>query len=467
VLRLLLVLAVLVPGLAVALSSQYAALLLYLWYAIFRPQDYVYSDLSQFRFSLIIGILVLAPGLFSGRRPRLDSPLGRCILLFLAGATLAQVDAVKPGVGLQWLDYLLRLGLICLMVQALCDTQQRVLQVVSVIAGSFAFYSTKAGLLSLLGGGVRFTDGFGGAFIDNNGYALGALMVLPFLLVAAQNPRKWVRLGFVAAIPLTAYAAISTFSRGGFLALVACIAALAALQRQRIRIFVIGVPILVAGVALAPVPDGYLDRLQTIRTYQEVGEDSAISRLHFWQVAWTMAKDHPLGIGLRNFEATYDRYDTTNGRYGRERSVHNSHLQVLTEAGFIAFAAYLATYFVVFRAAFRARRFAREPGLDPDTSRFLWTTANAVIASLVAFIVGGSFIALAFNDLLWLTFAIGMSVEAVGRSVTAQLAAPMPVVSVEPLPCAPAAIRPAAIQPPRAGRQRIRFVTRSVHQVGS
>ena len=66
-----------------------------------------------------------------------------------------------------------------------------------------------------------------------------------------------------------------------------------------------------------------------------VQDDSAIGRIHFWKVAFEMAKDNPLGIGLWGFESAYDKYDSSGGRFGQKRSVHNSYLEVLTEAGWM------------------------------------------------------------------------------------------------------------------------------------
>ena len=57
--------------------------------------------------------------------------------------------------------------------------------------------------------------------------------------------------------------------------------------------------------------------------------------------------------------------------------------------------------------------------MSKEESRFLFTMANAMIASITAFLVGGSFIALALNDLTWLHFVLvvvldRLSIEALG-----------------------------------------------------
>src|SRR5205823_12024642 len=89
------------------------------------------------------------------------------------------------------------------------------------------------------------------------------------------------------------------------------------------------------GVAVIPLPKSYVDRLQTIQTYNEVGEDSAMSRPHFWKVGIAMGTSRLFGVGLRQYEQAYDQYDFLNGRYGRKRAVHSAHVQVFAELGFI------------------------------------------------------------------------------------------------------------------------------------
>jgi O-antigen ligase len=119
-----------------------------------------------------------------------------------------------------------------------------------------------------------------------------------------------------------------------------------------------------------------------------------------------MAVHEPLGIGLRNYESTYDYYDDTHGEFGTARSVHSSHFQVLAENGLLGFAAWVGCFLYAFGAAFRVRRRAREDGLSHRQQRFLFTTANALIVSMVSFLIGGAFVALALNDLTWMTFAM-------------------------------------------------------------
>lgn len=406
-LRTLVISTILVVGLSAGVVSRFAALVFYVWFALFRPIEWMWIDLSQFRLSLVAGLLLVVPCLATGVLPNISHPMSIGMLAFAAAAAVAHVGAVAPDVSFAWLDYFIRLALTCLLTVTLVTNRRRFVVLFAVIAGSFGFHSSKAGLASVLGGGVRFFDGLAGAFVDNNGYAVGAAVTLFLLLGTAQNvKRTWAKAGWFIAAPLSGFMIVSTFSRGGFLALAGGIVVFVALQKHRLRAAAAaGALFLVSSVVFTP-PEGWSDRISTIRTYEEIGEFSAISRPHFWRVAVEMAKAHPLGVGLFNYEPNYDRFDFSGGEFGRSRSVHSSHFQALAETGVIGTAAYGFLFGYSAILLFRIRSRSRVPHLSAEDSHFLAATATALIAAIVAFLVGGSFIAMALNDLTWLMFAL-------------------------------------------------------------
>jgi probable O-glycosylation ligase (exosortase A-associated) len=431
-LRTIFVMLILVPGIFRALWDRYAALLLYLWFAFFRPQDWMWIDVTSLRLSMILGLLLLFPSLFTGILPNISHLLSVGALFFLGSALLAQIGAVSPSIGWQWIDFLARLILVCLLSVSLTKTPRRFIGVVAVVAGSLGFYGTKAGLASLIAGGVQFGDGLAGAFIDNNGYALAIVMTMPLLVATGENAdlllgdavrpwaRSWFRLGCFAAMPLCAFCVVSTFSRGGFLGLAAGLLAYIVLHRYRFPLLLLVSALAIGAYLFVPLPKGYAERLSTIQNYDEINEESAISRLHFWRVAVKMAEAQPFGVGLKNFDAAYDKYDFLQGRYGRGRSVHSSHFEVLAELGFFGAAVWIGLFLYAFVVAFRVRRIARLPGLPQASAHFLMTTSTALLASMVGFLVGGSFIALALNDLTWLTFSLVASLDRLSKQLSAR-----------------------------------------------
>jgi putative inorganic carbon (HCO3(-)) transporter len=376
--------------------------------------------------------------------------------MFLGSSFVAQLNAVNAEIGWNWIDFMTRLLLVSLLATSLTTTPRRLVAVVAVVAGSFGVHAAKAGLSSMLGGGLRFFDGLSGAFVDNNGYACGTVMIMPLLLAAAENldyvipedrPKLlvWGRRAFWIAIPLCAFTVVSTFSRGGFIALAASTLVYIALHRKRVRLGLMMAAIVVFGLVFVPMPEGYADRLDTLNSYEN-DEGSALSRLHFWQVATAMADAEPLGVGLRNYEFAYDKYDFSFGRFGQGRAVHSSHFQVLAELGYPGILIWFGEFAVAFLVALRVRRRSWTPGLSRQAARLIESMSTSIIVSMCGFLVGGSFLGMALNDVTWLTFALLAALDRVAARLcldakTASVAETRVVVP----PFVPVVRRPAAL----------------------
>lgn len=411
--RSLLVVILIGIGLAGGVVSRHAALLMYVWFSLFRPVEWVWWNLAPLRLSLVTGLLLLVPSLLTGILPNVTHPLSILSWIFMGCVLVAHYTTYISPADWAWVDQFARLLVVSGLAVSLATTKPRLSQLIAVIAGSFAFYSAKAGVVSMLGGGVQFAEGQAGAFVDNNGYALAVNMAIPFMATAAVTLTvpfpgiKYIRQGFWLCIPLSVITVIATMSRGGLLGLGALAIVGVLLQRRPI---LWGTGLAVVGglvFAFAPKPEGYMERMNTITTYEEVGENSALSRLHFWRVAVDMVDDNPLGVGLRNYDLAYDDYDFLDGAFGSGRSVHSSHFQVLAETGYLGFAVWLAMFAYAFIICLRIRYGAAAlAGLSDEDRRYYIVSATSLAASMFAFVVGGAFIAAANNDFTWMTFGV-------------------------------------------------------------
>jgi hypothetical protein len=90
-------------------------------------------------------------------------------------------------------------------------------------------------------------------------------------------------------------------------------------------------------------------------------------------------------------------------------------------------------------AALRVRRRALNADIPPADRQFFVTSANALVTSMVAFLIGGAFVALAFNEMTWMTFALAASLD----RLSAELCARSVPVAVTSAPLAPAMLTPA------------------------
>ena len=456
-LRAILVFAILIPGILMAMTSRFYALLLYMWFAFFRPQEWVWVNIRAFRLSLILGLLLIGPSILTGIYPNLTHPMSLGIITFWLSGLLAQMNAVNQELGWRFLDTHGSWSVVLLFAISIIKTPQQMMQVLGVAAGCLGFFGAKAGLVSLINGGTQINEGLAGAFLDNNAYAVGLVMTIPLLIAIGQNAEltfkglpapalRWIRLGLYIAAPLCLYTVISTFSRGGFLGAVAAALTWAVFHPRRFRLLLL-FAFLGSLLYVVPLPKGYEERISSIGDLSEdvdtAQEDVTEGRFHFWGVAVQMAADHPLGIGMRNFMSQFGNYDK-KGEYGRRRDVHSSHFQVVAEHGVIGTVVWVAMFSYALVLARRVRRRSRTPGLDPLDAKLMETVPLAFVVSMAGFLIGGATVSMALNDLTWLTFALFASLDMLSKQKCAEAA--LATANAEPPPAAEV-----ATQRPRFG----------------
>jgi putative inorganic carbon (HCO3(-)) transporter len=396
-LRTMFVLGLMSVGTYYALQGPFYAVLFYLWNAYFRPEEWLWLDaLKGAKLSLIIGSYLLLVTLCSGRTfPR----HGRVLLigLFLVQSLLSTVFSPHSAYSWPyWIEFA-KINMIGYLMLVLIDDFTKFRAVLLVIALSLGVEGAKQGWFYLLTspGGVNTNPiPFLG---DNNGVAVGMLMLVPiFTLLAQTTPRKWARWCYGFLLMGVLYRALSTYSRGGFLA--ACV--LGSLcwlhSRRKLRALVVLLVLLI--IVVPNLPDAFWVRMQTIQTYAEDQDHSALGRLHFWQVALLMAAEHPiLGVGFNAYNVAYNHYDFFQGTYGGSRSVHSSFFGVIAELGYGGF----ALFALILLAAFRSCQRASNIGWAHPELAHLRSAATALRLSLVVFLIGGSFLAVQYQEMLW------------------------------------------------------------------
>jgi O-antigen ligase len=175
-------------------------------------------------------------------------------------------------------------------------------------------------------------------------------------------------------------AVLMSNSRGSSIGLGAAILFL--VWHSKRRLLTVVILAIAIGPAFYLVGDQYLNRMSTIRTYED--DESAANRVDLWHTAWELSQQHPLlgvGFGGRNFavlEAQY-RHDS------KPTAVHNSYLSMLVGSGVFAFGLYVTLLFGTIAWLGRcARRLKAE-----DVAACY--AARAIQIALVAYAVGGTF----------------------------------------------------------------------------
>jgi O-antigen ligase len=106
-------------------------------------------------------------------------------------------------------------------------------------------------------------------------------------------------------------------------------------------------------IGVSPIADRFL----------RLGEGD--SRLDFWRDSLPIIKDHPLGIGLRNYEKVFPVYNVSNLSDNKLVDyAHNDYLQLLIETGWIGFIAMLTGFLTfMWKSAYRIKQI--NPHKDP------------------------------------------------------------------------------------------------------
>ena len=395
---------IIVVGSVYSLRSTFYALLFYLWIAYFRPETWIWdAGLANSGLSLYCGVYLLATLVLRGDVRSIRTG-GWLMVLFCLHALLCTL--FSPAFAYCWpfwMDFAKSTVISCAIVMLVTD-YSKLRATLLVICLSLSFEGAKQGFAqALLNPGEPNLNPI--AFLgDNNGVAVGMLMITPLLLALAQTSRKtWSRLGLRGLAAGTTLRAILTYSRGGLLALIA-MSALFWLRSTR-KVATLILILFIAGGALMLMPSNYWQRMGTLTTDEDAMDDSAAGRVYFWRVGVSMALANPLfGVGHNGYSRAFDRYDETGGRYGTTRAVHSTWFGTLADLGFPGLLLLIATYAFAWVRCWQARKRALKSG---DVN--LAILAGGLQASLVAFAVGGTFLSFQYVEMLWHFFAISIA----------------------------------------------------------
>jgi len=416
VFRTIFVFIALITGWAFALQSALYAACLYLWIAYFRPESWAWSDIfTSLNLSYIAGAYLVIRTLLSGTRLKLDWRSG-LLLLFLGQSLLATALGVDPAYSFgQWQDFA-KMIVVSILLANIIQTTADLRLVLIVIALSLGFEAAKQGWAQLvLNPGGRNDNGV--PFLgDNNLVAVGMAMLVPIIGVLATTATGWQKRAFQFLNIGVVYRAISTYSRGGFLS----IGAVSAMWfwRSPHKLKTLAAVLIAAALILPVLPHQFWDRMTSITAPAGERDDSAASRLHFWKVAVAMANDRPLiGVGHSGYPRAYNRYDWTGGQFMTNRAVHSAWFGVLAELGYPG----LLLFILIVGGSLRACRRVRLAAKRGEITGPLGLYAVAFETSLIAFMVGGSFVSFHYCEMLWHYFALTIALERVAvREMAAQ-----------------------------------------------
>jgi putative inorganic carbon (hco3(-)) transporter len=409
-------------GSVVALLNPFIGLLIYIAFAILKPEALWSWSVEPGNYSRIIALALLAGWALHGfgdwnfgrSRAVVYSLLG-FMLCMVASAVWAQDQAVAWGD----VEAKFKIVLPCLVGFTVIKTTAQLKQLAWVIMLSQGYIAYEANLAYINGNNWIHELGFGG--MDNNCVAIAMVCGagLAFFLGLAETIwwRRW--LAFAIA-GLMAHTIMLAESRGGMLGLVVTGAISFILIRKRPVYYAYLLLAVVVGLRLAG--PSVWERFNTSFAEEGQRDASAESRLDLWTTCGQVMVQNPLvGIGPHHFPLYSEQYGYTRGK-----EAHSLWLQLGAEIGIPGLAFLLAFYLITM---WRLRGLAKElNAIAPDIA----DSCRMVIAALVGFMVSAQFVSLAGLEISYYVCLIGAGYLKLGDSILAE-AAQLNMIPYQPL----------------------------------
>ena len=308
----------------------------------------------------------------------------KLILLVVLLAALSIPQALEPLRAWNSFTVFLKVVVIFLVMINVIRTEKRLkglwilVLLATCILSVNAINDYRLGRLELQG--IRIKGAIGSLFDNPNDLALHLVTMLPIAFALSFSSRnRFSKILYFIVVLLTVGGIVVTFSRGGFLALIATIVVLLwkLVRSSRWLIPPVGAALVVLFLVLAP--GGYRSRIST------TGDESSMARFDDLKRSVYVTVRHPLlGVGMDN----YILFSNVN------KSTHNAYTQVSSEMG--VGAAVLYVLFIL--APFKGLRNIERKSYEVRSARRFFYTSIALQASLVGYMVASFFASVAY---LW------------------------------------------------------------------
>lgn len=428
-LRVTLVLMLTVLGLGMNFLSPFYGLLLYTWYSFGFPLELTYGILEGSRLSFIVALSFIGSTVAYRKKFFESSPLTFLVIIFLLHAitSLAVQGIYSFNSILSETELLNKIALISIISPVAISSFKYLkyyILTLSLVVGSLAFYF---GIFGLLAGSTFITGA--GRIGDNNGYAVLLVTIIPLLFsLFPITKSKALKILLLALIAGTVAAVVLTFSRGGMIGLLIVIILLILKIKKRLLLpFLLFISLSfyyfyssnqIVSIeqfsfqrefrdsnAISETIDSFQARMYTL-LHDPEETDSGKSRIHFWKVAFEMAKDKPFwGVGLGRFRDEFDSYDFSGGEFGPARAVHSTYFMILSETGFVGLTLYLIMVFFCFKNfIYSARTLTKSGGKYKAYGRFI----SFIPIALTGYLISSSFVITFYQEIFWaiITMAI-------------------------------------------------------------
>ncbi|MBK6751559.1 MAG: hypothetical protein IPG67_16575 [Acidobacteria bacterium] len=236
----------------------------------------------------------------------------------------------------------------------------------------------------------------GGMFGNPNEMAMHLVMMTPLVIALgiASGSKLW-RWAYFGMAFLFVAANMVTFSRGGFLGLIATGVVLAWKIGRRHRLNVSIASIVIGGIAIIAAPGNYGLRMLSIFIPGLDAVGSSDQRKELLERSLLVTARNPWGIGIGNFPIVGVR----------NLQSHNAFTQVSAELGILGLIAYL----VFMISPFRKLSAIERTHFDENKADWFYYLAIGLQASIIGYMVSSFFASVAYNWFIYYLIAYAVA----------------------------------------------------------
>ncbi len=374
-------------------TLTYIGLFLFTLTVYFRPYEWVPGFRDFTSIALIFAVFTLLAYLptqlaTEGTITSLTTEV-KCILFLAMWSVLTIPLAKDPGLAWQTFnDTFSKITIIFIVMVNSLRTQTRLKGLMWLSIGVGAWLSFQALDLYRQGKfeveGYRVNVDFGGMFGNPNDMALHLVIFTPIAFGLGMASKSMIgKITYFSAATLMVMANFVTFSRGGFLGLIAISAVLVWKLSKKNRLLVVGSALLVGILVITFAPGNYWMRILSIFVPGLDAVGSSDQRKELLERSIQVTLRNPLGIGIGNFPIVGVRNLQT----------HNAFTQISSELGWMGLLAYVIFLLSPLRklAAMERQMFSRQD------SSWIYYLAIGIQASIIGYMVSSFFVSVAYQ----------------------------------------------------------------------
>jgi probable O-glycosylation ligase (exosortase A-associated) len=389
-------------GAIASIINPLIGVLVYISFAILRPDELWSWSVPQGNYSRIIGLALLAGWVLHGFG-HWDLGRGKTIIqvliLYFGWIVLSAVQAPRQALAWEFVEHYAKI-ILPILVGITAITTVRQLKVLAwVILLSQAFPAYELNMSYFAGYNRLAEEGAGG--VDNNGYAISLNSCIGLACFLTWHSERWWQKAVAGACAaFMVHAVLLSFSRGGMIGLMVMATVSFAVMPKGPKEYMAFALAVTVGLALA----GQQVRERFGTSFADENgkrEASAESRLILWAACWDTMIQYPVfGVGPDHMPLRMDQYGFKQGK-----EAHTLWLQTGAELGFPAMFLLLAFYVI---CIVRLWPIARGNTIVGDP--WLVYLARALVGSLCGFVVSAQFVTVEFLEPPYYVVLVGVGI---------------------------------------------------------